>query len=140
MALSVAVAKVKQKCSLADASYDSAIADLIADLLPAIEFALRTDCLASTPNAELQATLNLGAAELIAGEFLAQLARAPGASETLRLGPLEIRPAWLPVEDPFGLKAQGARRLAPYLRSGADLVGSAGVMGAPPLQPVEGPA
>ena len=108
MSLSVTRAKVKEKAGIDVTDFDAAIDNLIADWIPVIEYALLPWALADTGNAGLQATLNLGAAELNAGEFLAQIGRKPGV---LVLSPLRRVPS-----DAYGLKEQGAARLRPYVR------------------------
>lgn len=121
-------AKVKDKAGISVSTYDSKISSLITDWVAAIEFAIEPTYIADTGNSGLQATLNLGATELIAGEFLAQLAREPGGSDGLFFGWLELRPSYRDLADPFGLKAQGSNRLEPYLKHKDKLQGSLGVL------------
>lgn len=128
MSLSVSLTKVKEKCAITGTTYDAKITSLIGDTVPAIEFAIDPAFIADTSNTGLQSTLNLGATEIVAGEFLAQLGREPGASESLFFGWLELQPAFRNLNDPFGLKAQGAARLQPYLKSTNDILGSIGVL------------
>lgn len=111
MSLSVTRARVKEKCGIADSSSDSAIDNLIAEMVPAIEFSVSPEFVADTSNTGLQALLNLGALELVCGEFLDQLLRPPGTSEGLSMFGLTLSPA-----PPSGIGAQGAARLAPYLK------------------------
>lgn len=127
MSLVVSLSKVKDKCGLTGSTYDTKISALISDWLPAIEFAVEPGFIADTSNTGLQATLNLGATELISGEFLAQLAREPGGSDGLFFGWLELRPAFRDLSDPFGLKSQGSLRLEPFLKHIDSLQGSLGV-------------
>lgn len=119
MALSVSVATVKAKCRISVSTFDTEISNLIDEQLPVIEFAVLDEHIADTGNTNLQKTLNLGAAEVIAGEFIAQAMREPGGTETLILGELTIgsrvRPGAI-VSDAYGLKAQGWLRLSPYLK------------------------
>lgn len=117
MALIVTRARVKAKCGLADASQDAAIDALIAEIVPVMEHALLPSAVADTANAGLQATLNLGATEVVCGEFLAQRMREFGAWERVKVGEFEIAPAARELDDPFGLKAQGWARLSPYLKA-----------------------
>lgn len=128
MSLVVTLAKVKERSAITGTSYDSRITNLINDWVPALEFAISENFIADTGNTGLQATLNLGAVEVISGEVLALLAREPGGSETLSFGWLEVRPVIRNLTDPFGLKEQGAGRLQPYLKHRDLLQGSIGVL------------
>jgi hypothetical protein len=119
MALSVTLSVVKAKCRISVTDFDTEITNLIGEQLPPIEFSILAEHVADTGNVDLQKTLNLGAAEIIAGEFLAQSFREPGAAEELVIGDVTFgsrlaRAAT--ISDPFGLKAQGWARLAPYLK------------------------
>ncbi|MDQ2985706.1 MAG: hypothetical protein M3R13_03155 [Armatimonadota bacterium] len=119
MALSVSVATVRAKCRIFDSEFDTEIDALIDEQLPVIEFAILAEHIANTGDTGLQATLNLGAAEVIAGEFLAQSFREPGVAELIQIGELEIGdrlPPRAPIIDPYLLKEQGWQRLAPYLK------------------------
>ncbi|HRF61142.1 MAG TPA: hypothetical protein PLH94_14660 [Fimbriimonadaceae bacterium] len=116
MSLSVTRAKVKEKAGIDVTDFDAAIDNLIADWIPVIEYALLPWALADTGNAGLQATLNLGAAELIAGEFLAQIGRKPGVLDAIQIGDLVLSPLRRVPSDAYGLKEQGAARLRPYVR------------------------
>jgi hypothetical protein len=119
MALNVTVAAVRAKCRILDTEFDTEIEDLIDEQLPVIEYAMLTEHVANTGDTGLQATLNLGATEIIAGEFLAQSFREPGVAELIQVGELEIGnrlPPRAPIIDPFLLKDQGWRRLSPYLK------------------------
>ncbi len=118
MSLTVTRAKVKEKCGVDVSDYDTPIDNLISDWTPAIEFAIKNEHIADTGNTGLQATLNLGAAELVSGEFLAQQGRRSGAIDVLHFGEIEVRPAGsVDWDDPFGLKRQGWERLRPYLKT-----------------------
>lgn len=121
MALSVSVSSVKAKCRITVSDFDTEISNLISEQLPAIEFSVLAAHIADTGNAGLQSTLNLGAAEIIAGEFLAQAFREPGSCEWLSFGDVTLAsrpPGHLArdIADPYGLKAQGWERLRPYLK------------------------
>lgn len=114
-------ATVKRKCRLTVTDFDIEIDDLISEQLPVVEYSVLATHIADTGNAGLQATLNLGAAEVIAGEFMSQAYREPGACEELRFLDITIgqRPpqqVLISIADPFGLKKQGWARLAPYLK------------------------
>ncbi|MFN7162781.1 MAG: hypothetical protein ACK4NB_06925, partial [Fimbriimonadales bacterium] len=95
---------------------------LIAEMLPALRYAIEPSYL-NTSDADLLATLNLGALEIIAGEMHATLARELGALVGFRLGWLQVSPA-LPRDpaDPSRLKAQGYVRLKPFLKRDAQLL------------------
>ncbi len=111
---------VKRKTRLGS-EYDAEIDALIAEMLPAIEYALDPIYL-DNPEAGLLATLNLGALEIIAGEMLASLWRDASALVGFRFGWLQVfPPEGLNLADPSGLKAQGVRRLTPYLKRNARL-------------------
>jgi len=127
MSLVVTVTAVKEKTRVTDSSLDSLVANLIAQWVPMLEFAIRSEPLADTGNAGLQATLNLGAIEAVGGELLSQLAREPGAVESFSFGFFELGPAGGAAIDPSGLKAQGFARLRPFLKSPEFLAGTFGV-------------
>jgi hypothetical protein len=119
MALSVSVAAVRAKCRILDTEFDTEIQDLIDEQLPVIEYAVLAEHIANTGDTGLQATLNLGATEIIAGEFLAQTFREPGVAEEIQVGELTIGNRLPPralVIDPYMLKEQGWKRLSPYLK------------------------
>lgn len=128
MSLVVTLAKVKEKAGISVSTYDTKVSNLITEWVPAVEYALDPAFLNDTGNTGLQATLNLGATELVAGEFLAQLAREPGGSESLAFGWVEVHPSFKDLTDPFGLKNQGALRLAPFLKDRDTLTGALGVL------------
>jgi hypothetical protein len=128
VSLVVSLTRVREKCGLTGTAFDSRINNLIAEWVPVIQHAIKPEFLADTGNAGLQATLNLGATELVAGEFLDQLSRESGASEAFFFGWFEITPVWRRAGDPSGLKQQGALRLAPYLKHTGALQGSLGVL------------
>ncbi len=116
MSLTVTRDAVKAKAAIDGSTYDSAIDDLIDEWVPVLEFAIIPAEL-SDATAGLVSTLDLGAVEVIAGEFIAQLARSPGAYDSIKIGDLEIRPFFRPLaSDPSGLKDQGRRRLRPFLK------------------------
>jgi hypothetical protein len=116
MALVISRAKVKDKCGLDEATFDALIDSLIVEQAPVIEYAIRPEHLAD-PDAGLQATLTVGATEVVAGELLAMLYRRPGWREVIRLGDLELDPRLgTDLSDPGGLKAQGWARLRRYLK------------------------
>jgi hypothetical protein len=119
VALTVSVAVVRAKCRILDTEFDTEIEDLIDEQLPVIEYAVLAEHIANTGDTGLQATLNLGAAEIIAGEFLAQTFREPGVAEEIQVGELTIGNRLSPratIIDPYMLKEQGWKRLSPYLK------------------------
>lgn len=121
MALEVTTETVKAKCRITTANFDDEIDALIEEQLPAIEFAIAETHLNDVANDGLQATLNLGAAEIIAGEFLAQSFREPGACEEIVFGEVRfgVRPGAhfkSSIADPYGLKSQGWQRLSPFMK------------------------
>ncbi|MCS6919091.1 MAG: hypothetical protein NZM28_04920 [Fimbriimonadales bacterium] len=120
--LTVSRAAVKRKLRLTTNDYDAEIDALIAEMLPALRYALEPSYL-NTSDADLMATLNLGALEVIAGEMSATLYRELGAMTGFRLGWLQVAPpAPRDPADPSGLKAQGYARLKPYLKRDAQLL------------------
>lgn len=116
MALNVSRARVKDRCGVEDAALDASIDALIAEVVPVLEHAVRPPHLAD-PTPGVQATLQLGALEVVCGELLAQLRRAPGMADEVSVGGLSLRPpAGLDASDPSGMRRRGERRLAPFLR------------------------
>lgn len=119
MALTITVAAVRAKCRIVDTEFDTEIDALIDEQLPVIEYSILAEHIANTGDTGLQATLNLGATEIIAGEFLAQTFREPGVAEEIQVGELTIGNRLPPralVIDPYMLKEQGLERLSPYLK------------------------
>jgi hypothetical protein len=120
--LTVSRADVKRKLRLTTNDYDAEIDALIAEMLPALRYAIEPSYF-STSDADLLATLNLGALEVIAGEMGATLYRELGAWTGFRIGWLQVQPPALrDPADPTGLKAQGYARLKPFLRREAQLL------------------
>jgi len=117
MSLYVSLTKLKERAGVSGTAFDSEANNLITDYVAAIERALRPDALAD-PDSGLQATLNLAALEIVAGEFCAQLWRKPGWADSVVVFGLEFRPAYAGGDptDPSGLKGQGWERLRPWLR------------------------
>lgn len=113
MSITVTRARVKEKCGIDDTSFDLTFDNLIAEVGPVLEYAIRSEHIAEISNAGLQATLNLGATEVVASEFLDQLAREPGAAETLTIGDLTLIPSDVPASR---LRASRWRRMRPYLK------------------------
>jgi len=120
--LTVSRAAVKRKLRLTTNEYDAEIDALIAELVPALRYAIEPSALGAS-DADLIATLNLGALEVIAGEMGAALYRELGAWTGFRLGWLQVLPPALrDPADPTGLKAQGYARLKPFLKREAHLL------------------
>jgi hypothetical protein len=120
--LTVSRADVKRKLRLTTNDYDAEIDALIAEMLPALRYAIEPSYF-STSDADLLATLNLGALEVIAGEMGATLYRELGAWTGFRIGWLQVQPPALrDPADPTGLKAEGYARLKPFLRREAQLL------------------
>jgi len=112
--LSVSRADVKRKLRLTTNEYDAEIDALIAEMLPALRYAIEPSYL-NTSDPDLLATLNLGALEVVAGEMGATLYRELGAWTGFRIGWLQVQPPALrEPADPTGLKAQGYARLRPF--------------------------
>lgn len=109
MPITVTRARVKEKCGVTDTGSDAAIDALIVELVPVIEERLRPEVVANP-----DATVTLGATEIVAGEFLSQLARSPGGSDSLSVQGIAIDPPKVDVADPSGLVERGWERLRPY--------------------------
>lgn len=117
MSLSVPLSRVKERCGLTTTDFDTLVANLTYDILAALTFAIQDAHIADTGNSGLQATLNLAALEIVSGEFLVVHRQWSGFAEAVQIGELRITPgAILSADDPTGWKAQGWRRLAPYLK------------------------
>ncbi len=118
-------ADLKRLCAIGagDTSQDAALDDLLAAQQPVLEYALDPAILRAaaslTADAGLRATLVLGMAESLAGEWLRQQARALGAADDFHLGPLSVSVSRTdgPAQGGERLVAQGVRRLAPFGRA-----------------------
>lgn len=118
MSLTLSTSQIKEKAGVDSSEFDSEIDNLLDAWTPVIEYAIADEFLADTANVGLQATLTLGAAELIAGEFLAQLGRRPGAMDSIRIESLSLEPfAFRNPLDPSGLKQQALVRLRMFLKT-----------------------
>ena len=94
--LTIPLAELRRLAGIdaADASQDAALAALQASEQAAAEYALDPAALASSATDDgLRATLTLGVAETLAGSFLSQQARAPGAADGVKIGDLSVSPA-----------------------------------------------
>lgn len=103
-----------------DTSQDAALAQVQAAEQEAAEYALDPAALAAAPSDDgLRATLTLGVAEILAGSFLGQQARAPGAGDDIRFGDVALSPSRTQGAVQIGeaLTQRGAARLAPYRRA-----------------------
>jgi hypothetical protein len=114
MSLTITRARVREKCGIADTSYDSTIDNLILELAPVLEYSVRADALADS-TAGVQATLNLAATEILCGELQTQRLREVGAADIVTLGDLRIEPSKL--ANALDLLQQGFSRLKPYLKT-----------------------
>lgn len=130
--LPVTHADLKRLCAIedSDTSSDPDLDALIAAQQPVWEYALDPAVLsAAADNAGLQATLVLGIAEALAGEWLRRSARAPGGTDDFHVGPLTVTASRTESVSQLGerLAAQGIKRLGPFLRAAkqvsADAVG-----------------
>ena len=119
MALSELVADVQARANVHDSAYETEIDDVIARLLPVVSYAIRPEALASSESG-LAATLDDGAADIVAGAFLAQHYRRPELLVSVMVGDLQLFPRRFddPV-DPSGLVMQGWDKLKPWLRPDA---------------------
>ncbi|MBL8059773.1 MAG: hypothetical protein JNK63_03540 [Chthonomonas sp.] len=116
MALSVLVADIQARANVHDSAYETEIDEVVARLLPVVSYALRPEALASG-DAGLQAVLDDGAADVIAGTFLAQHYRRPELLLSVIVGDLQLFPRrFESVADPSGLIAQGWLKLKPWLK------------------------
>ena len=118
-------ADLKRLCAIeaGDASQDAGLDDLLAAQQPVLEYALDPAILraaaSASADAGLRATLVLGLAESLAGEWLRAQARAPGAGDDFRLGPLSVSASRTdgPAQTGERLAGQGSKRLAPFGRA-----------------------
>ena len=121
MALPVTRDALKRLCGVAvgDASEDAEWDALIAEGQPVLEYALNPEVLAAAGEDGLRATLTLGVAEALAGEWLRRLACVPGAADDFHLGPLTVTASRTEGLAQAGarLAAQGMRRLGPFARA-----------------------
>jgi hypothetical protein len=116
MAITISASDVKRKAMIdsGDTTYDSSISSLISEMQSALGYSIADVYLNDTANTNLQATLKLGMLEVITGEFIEQLSREAGATETFAAGGVTIGASTARGVD---LIQQGATRLAPFLKS-----------------------
>lgn len=120
--LPVTIADLKPLLALqsADTTFDADLTILLTGRQAALEYTLDPAVLtASAGDAGLQATLTLGMAEALAGEFLQRQARAPGATDDFHLGPLTVSASRTDNQAQLGerLAATGVKRLEPFGRA-----------------------
>jgi len=116
MSLFVDHNKVKVWCGITETDLDTEILSVISTLVPPIEYAIKPEHIADASNTGLQSTLNLGALEIVAGEYFAILSHKPGTFDTVTVDRFEVRPyVGTDANDPSGWKNQGWARLRPYL-------------------------
>ena len=120
MSISITTSDVKRKAMIAsgNTTYDSSISSLVTEMQAALEYSIEFAYLSDTSNTGLQATLKLGMLEIITADFLEQLVREEGRSETFAVSGITIGQAMARGVD---LAAQGAKRLEPYLKSALPL-------------------
>jgi hypothetical protein len=122
LGITVTRARVKDKCAISVTTYDTTIDNLIAEMGAAVTYALKPEYVGGGLDANLQATLDLGATEIVCGELMAQLCREPGATEAIALGTIQI---WSikrgSINDPYLLIEAGWTRLRPFLRLDANV-------------------
>ena len=128
--LAVTVADLKRLCGMeaGDVSPDEELGALLAAQQPALEYGLDPAILAaSAGDAGLRATLTLGVAEVVAGEWLGRRARAPGVLDDFHIGPLSVTASRTdsPARQGERLAAQGLRRLEPFVRASRTVGGAA---------------
>jgi hypothetical protein len=118
---------IKRKCRIAltDTTYDSDIDNLISEVQPGIEYTIADTYLSNISDINLQKILKLGIIEIISGEFLRQLLRESGSSESFSVGGITIGAA----SDHGGkLIEQGNARLQPFRKAIDGMTGEASVL------------
>ncbi len=118
--LTIPLAELRRLAGIdaADTSQDTALAALQTAEQAAAEYMLDPIALAAAASDDgLRATLTLGVAETLAGSFLSQQARAPGAADGVKIGDLTLNPASAGSNNAAeALRQQGAARLKPFGR------------------------
>lgn len=122
MPLPLTIADLKPLLALdaADTTFDADLTALLTAQQTTLEYMLDPAILAaSAGSAGLAATLTLGVAEALAGEFLRRQARAPGATDDFHLGPLTVSASRTDNQAQLGdrLAAQGLKRLELFGRA-----------------------
>lgn len=113
LALTVSRDRIKERCGVSGSDFDVIIDNLIADLVPAIEFSIQNDYINDTANTGLQSLLTYAATEIVTGECFAQMSRQFGFREKIRVGELSIESS-TPLDDQ---SAKGWSRLRPFLKT-----------------------
>ncbi len=110
MPITITRNRVKEKCNISVSTHDTTIDNLIGEFTPVIEHTLQD---AALDDAALEATLELGATEIVCGELLAQLRRQENALPPTAeaCGCASFDPT-----DPSRLAKRGWSRLRPYLK------------------------
>jgi hypothetical protein len=129
--LTVALADVKRLAGVTGTADDTEIQALIDLFSPVLEAGLEGEALSSSAD-----TVSLGAAEVVAGEWLARQGRVPGARDEVRAFGFLLKPAVGDPGDPSGLIARGSARLRPFLGPAVSL-GSGGVLLGPEVEEAE---
>jgi hypothetical protein len=116
MPLTLSTARVKEKLGISHTDYDAAITTMIADWLSVLNYAIDAEFLDDMSNAGLQATLFLGALEVVAGEVAAYIARLPGMSEAIEVEGLTLTPIGVTRAQWLDLRVTGWAKLQPFLK------------------------
>lgn len=131
MSLTVTRARVKEKCAIAEATFDATIDNLISEMTPVITYAIAS---AHLGDSALATTLDLGATEIVCGEFLAQKKRLENAEMPAGGSTRPFDPT-----DPSRLVARGWKRLRPYLKVDPSFAVTGGVRVGAAKKPTEDP-
>ena len=99
--------RVKQKCQITGTALDASISNIISEITPVVEFAIRDEALASTDSG-LQSTIDLGVLEIVCAEVL---------EERVRLSTAAMDPGQLFLMAADRLRRRGWARLQPYLKA-----------------------
>ncbi|MEW8956695.1 hypothetical protein [Clostridium sp.] len=86
--IEVKVERVRKKARL-DESYDKDIQDTIDEMIPYIESKIDEEYL-NSEDASIQSIINLGATEIIIGEFIKEQSNDEDDSVSLGVGPIKI--------------------------------------------------
>lgn len=116
--ITVSAARVRKKARL-DATYDIDIQETIDEMVPYIESKV-SDSYLNAEDTNTQAIINLGATEIITGEFIKEQANDEDDGVSLGVGPIKI-------SDNSSVKSRSSRakdyidsgwkKLKPYLRT-----------------------
>lgn len=137
--LTIAIPDMRRLAGIdsADTSQDSALQDVRDSEQPVVEYWLDSTALAAAlSDSGLLATLTLGATEVLTSRYLQQQARAPGALDDFKVGPVQVtaskQVSALALAQQLG--ATGASRLAPYGKAASAAPGGPGqdILPSPP--------